>query len=90
MLAGLAGSRVMDLFGERMVTRDFAAGIETRLYHKDLAIALAVAHQLGQGLPAASLVMQQVNAAIGAGDGKNDLSSILKVVERLGAPLDPP
>ena len=86
MLAGLAGSRVMELFGQRMATRDFAAGIETRLYHKDLAIALAVAHELGQGLPAASLVMQHVNAAVGAGDARGDLSSILKVVERLGTP----
>jgi 2-hydroxy-3-oxopropionate reductase len=89
MLGGLAASRVMELFGERMVTRDFSAGIETRLYHKDLAIALAVAHGLGQGLPAASLVMQHVNAAVGAGDARNDLSSMLKVVERLGAPVDP-
>jgi 2-hydroxy-3-oxopropionate reductase len=84
LLAGLASSRVLELFGSRMVSRDFSAGIETRLYHKDLAIALGVGHEIGQGLPAAAVVMQHINAAVGAGDAKNDLSSILKVIEGLG------
>jgi 2-hydroxy-3-oxopropionate reductase len=83
LLGGIAASRVMELFGKRMVERDFSAGIETRLYHKDLAIALGVAHELGQALPAAAVVMQHVNGAIGAGDGRSDLSAILKVIERL-------
>jgi 2-hydroxy-3-oxopropionate reductase len=83
LLGGIAASRVMELFGKRMVERDFSAGIETRLYHKDLAIALGVAHEIGQALPAAGVVMQHINGAIGAGDGKNDLSAILKVIERL-------
>jgi 2-hydroxy-3-oxopropionate reductase len=84
LLAGLASSRVLELFGERMVNRDFAAGIETRLYHKDLAIALGVGHEIGQGLPAAAVVMQHINAAVGAGDARSDLASILKVIEGLG------
>jgi 2-hydroxy-3-oxopropionate reductase len=84
LLAGLASSRVLELFGERMVKRDFSAGIETRLYHKDLAIALGVGHEIGQGLPAAAVVMQHINAAVGAGDATNDLSSILKTLESLG------
>jgi hypothetical protein len=41
---------------------------------------------MGQGLPAAAVVMQHINAAVGAGDAKNDLSSIVKVIEALGAP----
>jgi 2-hydroxy-3-oxopropionate reductase len=87
LLGGLAASRVLELFGERMVSRDFSAGIETRLYHKDLGIALGLGHEIGQGLPAAAIVMQHINAAIGAGDAKNDLSSILKVIEGLGTPF---
>lgn len=84
MLGGIPSSRVLELFGKRMVDRDFSAGIETRLYHKDLAIVLGIAHELGQGLPAAALVMQHVNAAIGSGWANDDLSSILKTIERLG------
>jgi 2-hydroxy-3-oxopropionate reductase len=86
MLGGVASSRVLDLFGKKMVDRDFAAGIETRLYHKDLDIVLELAHGMGLGLPAASVAMQFVNATIGRGDGRNDLSSLIKVVESLGNP----
>jgi 2-hydroxy-3-oxopropionate reductase len=84
MLGGVAASRVLELFGKRMVERDFAAGIESRLYHKDLDIVLALAHGLGQALPAASQVMQHINALIGRGDGANDLSALVQIVEELG------
>jgi len=83
MLGGVAASRVLELFGKRMVARDFAGGIETRLYHKDLHIVLDLAHESGQGAPAAALVMQHVNAMMGAGDGSNDLSALIKVLEKM-------
>jgi 2-hydroxy-3-oxopropionate reductase len=85
MLGGVAASRVLDLFGKRMVERHFAAGIETRLYHKDLDIVLSLAHGLGQALPAGALVMQQINAMMGRGDGGNDLSALIKVIEAMSA-----
>ena len=81
MMGGVAASRVLELFGKRMVDRDFAAGIETRLYHKDLAIVLGLAHELGQALPAAALVMQHINALIGQGAGAKDLSALIRIVE---------
>lgn len=81
MMGGVAASRVLELFGKRMVDRDFAAGIETRLYHKDLRIVLDLAHELGLAAPAAALTMQNINALIGRGEGKNDLSALIKVVE---------
>ena len=81
MLGGVAASRVLELFGERMVKRDFAAGIEARLYHKDLHIALDLAHEAGLAAPAAALAMQSVNAVIGRGEGGSDLSALIKVVE---------
>ena len=40
MLGGIAASRVLELFGKRMVERDFENGIDARLYHKDLNICL--------------------------------------------------
>lgn len=81
MLGGVAGSRVLELFGKRMVERDFSAGIEARLYYKDLHIALELVHELGMAAPAASVAMQHVNALIGRGEGSNDLSALLRVVE---------
>ena len=84
LLGGVAASRVLELFGKRMVERDFAAGIEARLYHKDLDIVLELAHGLGQGLPAAGVVMQQINALMGQGRGGDDLSTLITVIEALG------
>lgn len=81
MLGGIAASRVLELFGKRMVDREFAAGIETRLYHKDLHIVLDLAHELGFAAPAAALAMQNINALVGRGEGKNDLSALIKVLE---------
>lgn len=84
MLGGIAASRVLELFGKRMVERDFAAGIETRLYHKDLDIVLELAQGIGQALPAAAVVMQHINAVVGRGGGGSDLSSLIQVIESLG------
>ncbi|MEA3157097.1 MAG: 2-hydroxy-3-oxopropionate reductase [Betaproteobacteria bacterium] len=84
LLSGVAASCVLELFGKRMVERDFAAGIEARLYHKDLDIVLALAHELGQALPAGALVMQHINALIGRRQGGNDLSALITVIEGLG------
>ena len=84
LLGGVAASRVMELFGKRMVERDFAAGIEARLYHKDLGIVLALGHAAGQGLPAAAVVMQHINAIMGRGEGGSDLATLVKVIEGMG------
>lgn len=84
MMGGIAASRVLDFFGRRMVERDFAAGIESRLYHKDMRIVLELAHELGLALPAAALTMQNINALMGRGEGGDDLSSLIKVVEQMG------
>ncbi|MDB5925640.1 MAG: 2-hydroxy-3-oxopropionate reductase [Betaproteobacteria bacterium] len=84
LLSGVAASCVLELFGKRMVERDFAAGIEARLYHKDLDIVLGLAHELGQALPAGALVMQHINALIGRRQGGSDLSALITVIEGLG------
>lgn len=81
MMGGVAASRVLELFGKRMIDRNFENGIDTRLYHKDLDIVLALAHELGIALPAAALTMQSINALIGRGEGRKDLSSIIGIVE---------
>lgn len=83
MMGGMASSRVLDLFGARMASRDFSAGIESRLYHKDLDIALGLAHERGAALPAAALTMQFINGVIGRGRGRDDLSALITVVEEL-------
>ncbi|HZX30431.1 MAG TPA: NAD(P)-dependent oxidoreductase [Rhodocyclaceae bacterium] len=78
---GSAGSRVLDVMGERMVKRDFSAGIEARLHHKDFGIVLEAARQAGVPVPLTASVAQQLNALMAQGWGKDDTSSLLRVLE---------
>ena len=44
---GSCGSRVLEQFGARMVSRDFRPGVEAWLHHKDFGLILAEAAALG-------------------------------------------
>ena len=82
LMGGVAASRVLELFGKRMVGREFGPGIDTRLYHKDLGIVLELAQDAGLPLPAGAVVKQQINALMGAGDGNADFSVLIRALER--------
>jgi 2-hydroxy-3-oxopropionate reductase len=84
MQGGSAGSRVLEVFGGRMATRDFAAGVEARLHHKDYALLMDEATRIGAPLPATAAVWQQLNALMALGRGKADTSSLLRVLETGG------
>ncbi len=79
---GSAGSRVLEVFGAKMTARDFKAGVEARLHHKDFGILLNEAVTLGAPLPVAAQVWQQLNALMAQGCGREDTSALLKVLER--------
>ena len=81
LLGGSAASRVLEVMGERMVWRDFAAGIESRLHHKDFGILMDEAARLGAPLPIAAQVWQQLNALMAGGGGRDDTSALLRVLE---------
>ncbi|MBI5108485.1 MAG: NAD(P)-dependent oxidoreductase [Rhodocyclales bacterium] len=81
MLGGSAGSRALEVFGARMATRDFAAGVEARLHHKDYALLTDEATRIGAPLPVSATVWQQLNALMARGLGTQDTSSLLRVLE---------
>ena len=83
LMGGIAASRVLEVFGKRMVERNFANGIDARLYHKDLDIALGLVHDYGGAAPAASVTMQHINAIVGRGKGTSDLSILIEVLESM-------
>lgn len=83
MLGGVAASRVMELFGKRMVERNFANGIDTRLYHKDLGIVLELARAAGIESPAGAVVMQEINTLMAQGRGQDDLAALITVLEHM-------
>jgi 2-hydroxy-3-oxopropionate reductase len=81
MLGGSAGSRVLDVFGGRMAARDFSAGVEARLHHKDYALLMDEASRIGAPLPVSAAVWQQLNALMAQGRSTRDTSSLLPVLE---------
>jgi 3-hydroxyisobutyrate dehydrogenase-like beta-hydroxyacid dehydrogenase len=82
MSTGLAASRMLDLMGPKMVARDFAAGIEARLHDKDFGLARDIAEEIGLKLPAMQATSAQLQSLMEHGLGKDDTSSLLRVLER--------
>lgn len=83
LAGGSAASRVLDVMGERMVRRNFAAGIEARLHHKDFGLVREAARQCGMPVPLAAVVDQQLNVLMAQGWGADDTASLLRVLELL-------
>lgn len=83
LMGGFAGSKVLEVHGERMLKRTFAPGFRIDLHHKDLALALAGADELGMPLPQTAFCEQLLNAARGNAEGGLDHSAIVKQLERL-------
>ncbi len=86
LMGGSAASRVLEVFGGRMVERDFVAGVQARLHHKDFAILMRDAVRLGIPLPVAAQVWQQLNALMAQGWGGDDTSCLVRVLEAASQP----
>jgi len=83
LMGGYAGSRLLEVHGERMIRHAFDPGFFVRLHNKDLHIALQMARSLSVSAPVTALAAQHFNALIADGDGELDNSAMLKVYERL-------
>lgn len=83
--AGMAGSKMLDLMGPKMAGRDFSAGIEARLHAKDFGLVHDVAAAAGITLPATEQVKRQLDELVELGWGRDDTSSLLRVLEARAA-----
>ncbi len=83
LAGGLAGSRILELKRESMVSRQFAPGFRIDLHHKDMGIALAAAREAGVALPVTGVIAQLIAAARAQGFGSLDHSVLLKVLENV-------
>jgi 3-hydroxyisobutyrate dehydrogenase-like beta-hydroxyacid dehydrogenase len=85
VMAGYGASRMLDVLGKKMVDRDFAAGIVAALHHKDITVAVDIAHESGLPLPVTEQVLAQLDALMDSGFGAQDTSSLLLVLEQMAA-----
>lgn len=83
LLGGFAGSKILEIHGERMIKKKFEPGFRIRLHQKDLNIALQVARELGIALPGAALALQFFNAVAAEEGSELDHSALVKVLEKL-------
>lgn len=75
---GLAGSKVLEQKGQKMLDRNFDPGFRLALHNKDLGIVTAAAREAGVTVPLGSAVAQLVTAMVAQGDGGLDHSGLFK------------
>ena len=83
LMGGFAGSRVLELHGERMMTHSFEPGFRIRLHQKDLNLALEAARELGVSLPNTATAQELFNAVKAKEGGDLDHSAMVLALERL-------
>lgn len=85
---GAGGSMVMELFGGRMIERDFKPGAFAEYMLKDLGMGLDVVEVEEAGnvppvLPGAALCKQLFSSLVATGDGKLGIQGLVSVIERI-------
>jgi 3-hydroxyisobutyrate dehydrogenase-like beta-hydroxyacid dehydrogenase len=81
LMPGIAGSKVLEVYGRNMAARNFATDIEARLHHKDFGIVVEMAEGQGVPMPATALVREQLERLMQLDWGKMDTSILLRVLE---------
>ncbi len=78
---GLAANKVLDVKGEKFLSRDFTPGGKVEYHRKDLGIALAAGREYGVTLPVTALVEQMFGVLEAKGRGGWDHSALFNVIE---------
>ena len=79
LMGGFAGSKILEVHGERMIKRTFDPGFRISLHQKDLNLALSGARELGLSLPNTATTQELFNAC----DRNLDHSALVKALEML-------
>jgi len=83
LMGGFAGSKILEVHGERMIKRTFDPGFRIELHQKDLNLALSGARALGLSLPNTATAQELFNACNGQGWSNLDHSAMAKALEML-------
>ncbi len=82
LLGGFAGSKILEVHGERMLDRTFDPGFRIRLHRKDARIIEEAAAETGTPIPSFSVVTEQLQKAVDDGDGERDHSALYAELAR--------
>ena len=83
LMGGFAGSKILEVHGERMVKRTFDPGFRIELHQKDLNLALNSAKSLGVSLPNTATAQELFNSCSAHGGKGWDHSAMVKALEMM-------
>jgi len=83
LLGGFAGSKILEVHGQRMLDRTFDPGFRIRLHRKDARIVEEAAALTGTPIPSFTIVAAQLQRALDDGDGELDHSGLYLELERM-------
>ena len=85
LLGGFAASRVLEVHGERILTRNYVPGFRASLYAKDYRNVAAALESHGVPAPVSQAVRELLDALVAHGRGEADYSALATVLfERAG------
>lgn len=77
LLGGFAGSKILEVHGQRMLDGAFDPGFRIRLHRKDAGIILETARELGAPIPSFEIVADALERAVEGGRGELDHSGLV-------------
>ncbi|WP_417662724.1 2-hydroxy-3-oxopropionate reductase [Pseudomonas sp.] len=83
LMGGFAGSKILEVHGERMIKGTFDPGFRISLHQKDLNLALAGARELGLNLPNTANAQQVFSTCAAIGGSNWDHSALVKGLEHM-------
>jgi 2-hydroxy-3-oxopropionate reductase len=83
LMGGFAGSKILEVHGERMIEGTFDPGFRITLHQKDLNLALAGARELGLNLPNTANAQQVFSTCAALGGSGWDHSALIKGLEHM-------
>lgn len=82
LLGGFAGSKILEVHGQRMLDRAFEPGFRARLHRKDARIVLDAAEASGAPVPSFRVVATQLDRLVDdAGGGDLDHSALFALLD---------
>jgi 2-hydroxy-3-oxopropionate reductase len=87
LLGGFAGSKILEIHGQRMLDRTFTPGFRSRLHLKDARIVLDTAERVSSAVPAFEVVADALRRLVDGGGGELDHSALFTLLEQV-APND--
>ncbi|MEX2644623.1 MAG: NAD(P)-dependent oxidoreductase, partial [Acetobacterales bacterium] len=82
LLGGFAGSRILDVHGQRMIDGSFAPGAYSTIQLKDMGLATELAGRLEVDLPLSEATRRLYEDLVAHGDGRLDHSALYREIER--------